>query len=65
MAVCVCVCVQTHFESLGLLPELIRAVEEMGWSLPSAVQDEAVRLASTTAQHIANKILEAKKLPRT
>jgi ATP-dependent RNA helicase DDX1 len=32
------------FEDLGLLPELIRAVDEMGWLLPSAIQSEAIPL---------------------
>jgi hypothetical protein len=26
------------FDSLGLMPELIRGVEEMGWLLPTDVQ---------------------------
>jgi len=32
------------FESLGLMPELIRAVDDMGWLLPTDVQDEAIPL---------------------
>mmetsp|Transcript_26416 Transcript_26416/g.39193 ORF Transcript_26416/g.39193 Transcript_26416/m.39193 type:complete len:741 (+) Transcript_26416:51-2273(+) len=32
------------FDSLGLLPELIRAVDDMGWKLPSDVQDESIPL---------------------
>lgn len=32
------------FDSLGLMPELIRGVEEMGWLLPTDVQDEAIPL---------------------
>ena len=43
-----CVCgvsmLQSNFEALGMLPELISAVEGMGWTLPSAVQDEAIPL---------------------
>jgi len=34
----------SNFEALGLLPELITAVEGMGWNLPRAVQDEAIPL---------------------
>jgi ATP-dependent RNA helicase DDX1 len=32
------------FESLGLMPELLRSTEEMGWHLPTDVQDEAIPL---------------------
>ena len=32
------------FEELGVMPELIRAVEEMGWNLPSDIQAEAIPL---------------------
>lgn len=32
------------FESLGLMPELVRGVDELGWLLPSDVQDEAIPL---------------------
>jgi ATP-dependent RNA helicase DDX1 len=32
------------FDSLGLLPELLKAVSEMGWILPTDVQDEAIPL---------------------
>lgn len=33
------------FESLGLCPELVRAVEvDLGWLLPTDVQDEAIPL---------------------
>ena len=33
------------FESLGLGPELVRAVEvDLGWLLPTDVQDEAIPL---------------------
>ena len=32
------------FEDLGLLPELVRATQELGWLLPSDVQDEAIPL---------------------
>ena len=32
------------FEELGLAPEILRAVEEMGWLLPSDIQDEAIPL---------------------
>lgn len=32
------------FEALGLLPEFVRATEDMGWFLPSDVQDEAIPL---------------------
>jgi ATP-dependent RNA helicase DDX1 len=32
------------FDSLGLMPELIRAVDEIGWYLPTDVQDEAIPL---------------------
>jgi len=32
------------FDSLGLLPGLIRAVDDLGWLLPTDVQDEAIPL---------------------
>jgi ATP-dependent RNA helicase DDX1 len=32
------------FEELGVCPEIIRAVEEMGWLLPTPIQQEAVPL---------------------
>mmetsp|Transcript_26157 Transcript_26157/g.35985 ORF Transcript_26157/g.35985 Transcript_26157/m.35985 type:complete len:97 (-) Transcript_26157:160-450(-) len=32
------------FDSLGLMPELVRAVHELGWLLPSDVQDETIPL---------------------
>ncbi|KAK9791611.1 hypothetical protein WJX73_009998 [Symbiochloris irregularis] len=32
------------FEEAGVMPELIRAVEQMGWTLPTPVQAEAVPL---------------------
>lgn len=32
------------FDSLGLMPELIRAVSDMGYLLPSDVQDESIPL---------------------
>lgn len=32
------------FDSLGLMPELVRAVAEMEWNLPTDVQDEAIPL---------------------
>eukprot|EP01026_Neomeris_dumetosa_P024664 TRINITY_DN2045_c0_g1_i9.p2 TRINITY_DN2045_c0_g1~~TRINITY_DN2045_c0_g1_i9.p2 ORF type:complete len:242 (-),score=50.47 TRINITY_DN2045_c0_g1_i9:69-794(-) len=32
------------FEEVGVMPELIRAVEELGWLLPTPVQAEAVPL---------------------
>lgn len=32
------------FDSLGLMPELIRAADEIGWYLPTDVQDEAIPL---------------------
>ena len=32
------------FDSLGLMPELVRAVYEMDWLLPTDVQDEAIPL---------------------
>jgi ATP-dependent RNA helicase DDX1 len=32
------------FEALGLLPELIQAVDDLGWMLPTDVQDEAIPL---------------------
>ena len=32
------------FDSLGLMPELIRAVDEMHWLLPTDVQDESIPL---------------------
>lgn len=33
-----------RFEDLGVLPEIIRATEDMEWSLPTDVQDEAIPL---------------------
>eukprot|EP00959_Pyramimonas_sp_CCMP1952_P002909 60204-Pyramimonas_sp.AAC.1 len=32
------------FEEMGVMPELIRAVDELGWLLPTAVQAEAIPL---------------------
>jgi len=32
------------FDSLGLMPELLRAVDELDWFLPTDVQDEAIPL---------------------
>lgn len=32
------------FDSLGLIPELIRAINDLGWLLPTDVQDEAIPL---------------------
>ncbi len=32
------------FEEFGLLPELCQAVQQMGWTLPSAVQAECIPL---------------------
>lgn len=32
------------FDSLGLMPELLRAIDDLGWGLPTDVQDEAIPL---------------------
>ena len=32
------------FDSLGLLPELLQAVDDLQWSLPTDIQDEAIPL---------------------
>jgi ATP-dependent RNA helicase DDX1 len=32
------------FDSLGLMPELIRSITELNWSLPTDVQDETIPL---------------------
>ena len=32
------------FDSLGLMAELVKGVDELGWILPSDVQDEAIPL---------------------
>jgi len=32
------------FDSLGLMPELLRSIDEMGWLLPTDIQDEAIPL---------------------
>lgn len=32
------------FDRLGVMPEIVRAVEEMDWMLPTDVQQEAVPL---------------------
>lgn len=32
------------FEALGLMPELLQSVAELGWSLPTDVQDESIPL---------------------
>ena len=37
-------CFQAQFGALGLSPELMSAVSDMGWSLPTAVQDESIPL---------------------
>jgi len=35
------------FDDLGLMPELVRAINEMGWNLPTDVQDESIPLILT------------------
>lgn len=32
------------FDSLGIMPELLRAIEDLNWSLPTDIQDEAIPL---------------------
>ena len=32
------------FHALGLLPQLLKAVDELGWLLPTDVQDETIPL---------------------
>jgi len=32
------------FQDLGLQPELVKATQDMGWMLPSDVQDETIPL---------------------
>ena len=32
------------FHSLGLMPELLKAVDDLGWLLPTDVQDETIPL---------------------
>lgn len=32
------------FEDLGVLPEIIKAVDEQGWTLPTSVQAESIPL---------------------
>jgi ATP-dependent RNA helicase DDX1 len=32
------------FDSLALMPELLRSIDELGWSLPTDVQDETIPL---------------------
>lgn len=32
------------FHSLGLLPELLKAIDDQSWLLPTDVQDEAIPL---------------------
>lgn len=32
------------FQELGLVPEVLAAIDDMGWILPSDVQDEAIPL---------------------
>ena len=32
------------FDALGLMPELLRAVEDLSWNLPTDIQDEAIPL---------------------
>jgi ATP-dependent RNA helicase DDX1 len=34
----------TAFEEFGVLPEIARAVDDMGWNLPTDVQAEAIPL---------------------
>ncbi len=41
---CVRVSSQSAFEELGVLPEIIRAVDEMGWLLPTPIQAESIPL---------------------
>jgi superfamily II DNA/RNA helicase len=39
-----CSALQTAFEELGVMPEIIRAIDEMGWLLPRPVQTETIPL---------------------
>lgn len=32
------------FEALGLMPELLRAIDDLGWNLPTDIQDESIPL---------------------
>lgn len=32
------------WNDLGLCPELLRSIEELGWTLPTDVQDESIPL---------------------
>ena len=32
------------FADLGLLPELLKAIDDLGWLLPTDIQDEAIPL---------------------
>lgn len=41
------------FEELGVMPELICAIEEMGWLLPTPVQQEAIPLIITGSDVLA------------
>jgi len=41
------------FEELGVCPEIIRAIEEQGWLLPTGVQQEAVPLILTGGDVLA------------
>ena len=35
------------FQELGMMPEIIRAIEELGWLMPTPVQHEAIPLVIT------------------
>lgn len=35
---------QAQFEALGILPELVRGLETLGWELPRPIQEETIPL---------------------
>ena len=49
------------FERLGVMPEIIRAIEDMGWLLQTPVQDE---VPHSHALHIMSQIRVIDKLTR-
>ena len=44
------------FEDLGVLPEIIKAVDEQGWTLPTSVQAESIPLILGGGDVMAVKI---------
>jgi ATP-dependent RNA helicase DDX1 len=53
------------FPDLGLLPELVKATQELNWTLPSDVQDESIPLILGGGDVMVVRRATAKRTPRT